>query len=163
MPSIIQHDVERQPVVSLHTSSHVAENMPDFRDRAGQGCFLCLESYRDGQYAVLVPCLRPTKARQVKGQSDVFSDNPRPIYEKMIPWDSVCESDSDIYQRLTDTCYQHLAPWKRWLPYYGITEVLEVNVRLNPSCGWTVLTLTVVSLCWCCRIGWALSYPDGIS
>ncbi|CAG9951096.1 unnamed protein product [Clonostachys rosea f. rosea IK726] len=127
MPSIIQHDVERQPVVSLHTSSHVAENMPDFRDRAGQGCFLCLESYRDGQYAVLVPCLRPTKARQVKGQSDVFSDNPRPIYEKMIPWDSVCESDSDIYQRLTDTCYQHLAPWKRWLPYYGITEVLEVN------------------------------------
>ncbi|CAH0051998.1 unnamed protein product [Clonostachys solani] len=128
MSSIIpMHDIDLQLVTSLGTSSHVAENTADFRDRAGHGCFLCLESHRHGQYAVLVPCLRPTRARRVKGHSDCFSDNPKPIYEKMIPWDSACESDSDIYQRLTDTCYQHLGSWKRWLPYYGITEVLEVN------------------------------------
>jgi hypothetical protein len=80
-----------------------------------------------------VPCLRPAKARWVVGQSEVFTDNPKPIYEKMMPWDNACELDSDIYRRLVDTCYQYLGWWKRWLPYYGITEVLEVNVRLNTS------------------------------
>ena len=61
------------------------------------------------------------------GQTDVFTD-PKPKYEKMMPWDNACESDNDIYQRLVDTCYQYLGCWKRWLPYYGITEVSEVNV-----------------------------------
>jgi hypothetical protein len=60
-----------------------------------------------------------------------------------MPWDSACESDSDIYQRLVDTCYQHLGWWKRWLPYYGITKVLEVNVRLDTSCEWKDLTLKI--------------------
>ncbi|WAO96032.1 Hypothetical protein NCS54_01368900 [Fusarium falciforme] len=130
MPSISYvHDIERQAGLGVRTFSQVIKNMPDFRDRAGQGCFLCLESPRHGQYAALVPCLRPANARRVIGHSGIFSDNPKPIYEKMMPWDSACESDSDIYQRLVDTCYQHLGRWKRWLPYYGITEVLEVNFQ----------------------------------
>ncbi|CAH0022253.1 unnamed protein product [Clonostachys rhizophaga] len=132
MSSIIHiQDVERQPVVGLSTSTHVAENMPDFRDRAGQGCFLCLESHRYGQYAVLVPCLRPTKTRRIKRYSNALSKNPKPIYEKMIPWESACESDSEIYERLTEISYEYLGPWKRWLPYYGITEVLEVKFQFS--------------------------------
>ncbi|VUC27246.1 unnamed protein product [Clonostachys rosea] len=130
MPSIIHmHDIESQLALSAQTSSNVAKKISDLRDRAGQGCFLCLESHKRGQYAILVPCLRPTRARRVRGHSGVFSDNPRPIYEKMMPWESACESDSDIYRRLTDTCYQYLGWWKRWLPYYGVTEVLEVNFQ----------------------------------
>jgi hypothetical protein len=50
------------------------------------------------------------------------------IYEEDSPWDSACESNYEIYHRLLDTCYRHLGRWKRWLPYYGITEVLEVKV-----------------------------------
>lgn len=50
------------------------------------------------------------------------------IYEADSPWDSACESDYEIYHRLLDTYYRHLGRWKRWLPYYGITEVLEVKV-----------------------------------
>lgn len=129
-------DIERQTGLRGPAISHVAENTPkagspmtDIQDRAGQCCFLCLESPQQGQYAVLVPCLRPAKARQVVGQSGFFGDNPKPIYEKMMPWDNACESDNDIYWRLVDACYQYLGWWKRWLPYYGITEVLEVNVR----------------------------------
>ncbi|KAH7019520.1 hypothetical protein EDB80DRAFT_204101 [Ilyonectria destructans] len=130
MPSISHvHDIERQAGPGVRAFPQVTENMPDIRDRAGQGCFLCLESHRQGQYAVLVPCLRPAKARRVVRYSRTFIDNPKRIYEKMMPWDSACESDNDIYRRLVDTCYQYLGWWKIWLPYYGITEVLEVNFQ----------------------------------
>ncbi|KAH7187266.1 hypothetical protein BKA60DRAFT_602415 [Fusarium oxysporum] len=37
--------------------------------------------------------------------------------------------NQDIYQRLVETCYQQLGRWKRWLPYYGITDVIEVKFR----------------------------------
>jgi hypothetical protein len=102
------YDIERQAGLGVRAFLQVTENMPGIRDRAGQGCFLCLESPRQGQYAALVPCLRPAKARRVVGQSKVFTNNPKLIYEKMMPWDNACESDSDIYQRLVDTCYQYL-------------------------------------------------------
>ncbi|KAI0880727.1 uncharacterized protein GGS22DRAFT_182051 [Annulohypoxylon maeteangense] len=121
------YDVERQAGLDIQAFPQVTRNMPNIRDRAGQGCFLCLENPREGQYAVLVPCLRPAKARRVVGQAKVFTDNPKPIYEKTMPWNYACESDNDIYQRLVDTSYQYLGWWKKLLPYYGITEVLEVN------------------------------------
>lgn len=126
-------DVERQAGLGVGAFPQVTRDMPGVRDRAGQGCFLCLKSPGQGQYAALVPCLRPARDRQVVGQSDIFTNNPKPIYEKTMPWDNAYESDSDIYRRLVYTCYKHLGWWKRWLPYYGITEVLEVNVRFNTS------------------------------
>jgi hypothetical protein len=125
------YDVERQAGLDVRAFPQVTKNMPDIRDRAGQGCFVCLESPRQGQYAALVPCLRPAPVHRVVGLSEIFSDNPKPIYEKTMPWNNACESDNDIYRPLVDTCYQYLGRWKRWLPYYGITEVPEVNVRLK--------------------------------
>ncbi|EWY79565.1 hypothetical protein FOYG_17311 [Fusarium oxysporum NRRL 32931] len=103
----------------------------DLRECAGQGCFLCLESDNQGQYAILVRCRRPTKASHIIGCTRDWdcTSNPKPIYEGTMPWDSACESDDEIYRRLIDTCYQHLGWWKRWLPYFGITEVLEVNFQ----------------------------------
>jgi hypothetical protein len=127
------HDVERNADLGVRAFLQVTKDEPDLRGRSGQGCFLCLESQNNEQYVVLVPCLRPTKACQVIGQSEIFSDNPKPISEKAMPWDGACESDTDIYRRLIDTCYQHLGWWKRRLPYYGIMEVIEVNVSLETT------------------------------
>ncbi|KAK3373054.1 hypothetical protein B0T24DRAFT_529119 [Lasiosphaeria ovina] len=44
-----------------------------------------------------------------------------------MPRECAIESDNAIYRRLVDTCYEYLGRWKRWLPYYGITDVVEVN------------------------------------
>lgn len=51
------------------------------------------------------------------------------IYEELNPKELACESDAAIYQRLQDTCFQFQGTWKRWLPFYGIVDVREVNVR----------------------------------
>jgi len=128
------YDIERQAGLGVGAFQQTRKILPGIRDRAGQGCFLCLESPTQEQYAVLVPCLRPSKARQVLGRLRVSTESTRLIYDKTMPWDNACESDSDIFRRLVDTCYQYLGWWKRWLPYYGVTEVIEVNVRLNTSC-----------------------------
>ncbi|WJG35952.1 uncharacterized protein FOBCDRAFT_242294 [Fusarium oxysporum Fo47] len=37
--------------------------------------------------------------------------------------------NQDIYQRLVETSCQQLGRWKRWLPYYGTTDVIEVKFR----------------------------------
>ncbi|KAI3327521.1 hypothetical protein HD806DRAFT_325564 [Xylariaceae sp. AK1471] len=108
----------------------------------GQGCFVCLDSPEDGQYAVLVPCIRPTKKRQ-KILYVVFSDessdelsnepevihDPKPKYKDIKPWDMACESDTEIWRRLVKTCYEHKGKWKKWIPFYGITDVREVTFR----------------------------------
>jgi hypothetical protein len=60
----------------------------------------------------------------------------------MQPWSNACESDTDIYQRLVETCYQQLGRWKRWLPYYGITDVIEVKVRVKTPWYQKDLTLS---------------------
>ncbi|KAG7107146.1 hypothetical protein HYQ44_013712 [Verticillium longisporum] len=100
--------------------------MYDDRDRAGQGCFLCLESPTQGQYAVLVPCVRPTEAPQVE---------------------TAYESDEQIYRRLVDTCYRYLGPWKKWLPYYGIDGVLEVNKVGRNRVAYTTQRVQIESHC----------------
>ncbi|KAG5657353.1 hypothetical protein KAF25_005917 [Fusarium avenaceum] len=125
MPSFshAKDDVERQG--NLLSS----KNVPDLQERAGQGCFICLDSHNQGQYAVLVPCLRPIKSRQIMRHIKDCTGKSTLIYEEDSPWDSACESDYEIYHRLLDTCYRHLGRWKRWLPYYGITEVLEVKFQ----------------------------------
>ena len=158
-PTSYALDLERQAGLDIRASLQITENVPDIQDRAGQGCFLCLESPREGQHAALVPCLRPAEVCKVVGPQRIM------MYEKIMPWNRACESDSDIYRRLVDTSYQYLGWWKRWLPYYGINEVLEVNVRLytfvlveSPD-----VVQNAVPICWCCRTGWALSYPDGFS
>ncbi|KAJ4243332.1 hypothetical protein NW762_014818 [Fusarium torreyae] len=129
--SSISHvqDVERQGNVGDRACLLASKKIPELQERAGQGCFICLESHKQGQYAVLVPCLRPTKSRQMTARIEYYTGKSKLIYGKHSPWDSACESDCDIYHRLLDTSYRHLGRWKRWLPYYGITEVLEVKFQ----------------------------------
>jgi hypothetical protein len=124
MPSpTYTQDVESQVDLGVQTDPQESITITSLQENAGQGCFLCLESHNQGQYAILVPCQRPTndgrENKRRRGRNDNSNRN------------SVCDSDEEIYRRLIDNCYQHLGWWKRWLPYYGITEVLEVNVSLN--------------------------------
>lgn len=136
MPSTIHsQDVERQVEcqvdLGVQTFEQKLKNIPSLQERAGQGCFLCLDSYGRRPYAILVPCLRPTEARGVKERIWTDARSWKEVYEDTMPWENACESDEDIYCRLRDTCYRHLGWWKRWLPYYGITNVLEVNVSMS--------------------------------
>lgn len=51
------------------------------------------------------------------------------IYEKVNPKETACESDAAIYRRLKGTCFHYQGKWKRWLPFYGVTDVREVNFQ----------------------------------
>ncbi|EXM26126.1 hypothetical protein FOTG_07147 [Fusarium oxysporum f. sp. vasinfectum 25433] len=126
-----QQDVEEEVSIGISAFSLAKVETLDLRDRAGQACFLCLETRIQGQYALPIPCLRPTRPRRITRYTGLSTDrnNRKPRYEKMQPWSNACESDTDIYQRLVETCYQQLGRWKRWLPYYGITDVIEVKFR----------------------------------
>ncbi|KAI1418926.1 hypothetical protein F5Y12DRAFT_780570 [Xylaria sp. FL1777] len=77
----------------------------------GQACFACFDSPENRQYAVLVPCVRPTTKE----------DGTR--------YNVACESDSRIWRRLVETCYEHKGKWKKWVPFYGIIEVREVTFQ----------------------------------
>ncbi|KAI0537843.1 hypothetical protein GGR58DRAFT_470079 [Xylaria digitata] len=92
----------------------------------GQGCFVCLNSPQDGQYAVLVPCARPMN--QGKGVFWTVGRHSHRIIS-LEPWNAACESDSAIWKRLVETCYENKGMWKKWIPFYGITEVREVNFQ----------------------------------
>jgi hypothetical protein len=46
------------------------------------------------------------------------------------PLRTVYESDPVIFHKLEQACYQYQGEWKRWVPFYGIVHVREVNVRV---------------------------------
>lgn len=108
------------------------KNWTHLSDRAGQCCFLCLKGNETGQYAVQVYCVRPTRSRPVKLRRESHEEDGSRrsvvIYKEIGPKEKACESDVAIYQRLKETCYQYQGMWKRWLPFYGITNVREVKV-----------------------------------
>ncbi|KAI3580770.1 hypothetical protein IWW34DRAFT_906546 [Fusarium oxysporum f. sp. albedinis] len=56
-------------------------------------------------------------------------DNPAELLDTLDYLRTQTTENQDIYQRLVETCYQQLGGWKRWLPYYGITDVIEVKFR----------------------------------
>ena len=50
------------------------------------------------------------------------------VYNNVKSTELAGESDAAIYERLMETCFQYQGKWKRWLPFYGIVDVREVNV-----------------------------------
>lgn len=127
-------DVENQacaeicPIFCKNLVKSSSRRQRNLYDWAGQGCFLCLENPGEGHYAVCVPCIKPYGYRRVIGQSKIFTQNPEPIYEKVAPWETACEPDSEVWRRLVHECYRYQGMWKRWIPFYGIIEVQEVTV-----------------------------------
>ncbi|KAH8586944.1 hypothetical protein B0O99DRAFT_527752 [Bisporella sp. PMI_857] len=98
-------------------------------DRAGQCCFLCFERRKTSQCAVQVHCLRPTKPRRIKRIRRSKHGKAIESYAKLHPREMACESDAAIYYRLKDMYFQYQGKWKSWLPFYGITNVREVNFQ----------------------------------
>jgi hypothetical protein len=98
--------------ISAHNSSLASSNQDGVSrnvDRAEQCLFICLEQGPFDQYAITIPCLRP---------------NNVPFH----PWETGCEWNSDILQRMLDECFRHIGSWKRFLPFFGITEHKIVEV-----------------------------------
>jgi hypothetical protein len=101
------------------------------KPEAAQCILLCMRGDHGDNLAVEVPCYRPTVARQVRpGRTILATRETRISYHEIKHEETVCESDSLIYLRLRETCFDYYGNWKRWIPFYGITDVQEVMVRL---------------------------------
>ncbi|KAJ4320516.1 hypothetical protein N0V94_003379 [Neodidymelliopsis sp. IMI 364377] len=99
------------------------------KPEAGQCCFLCLHGNGQVRYAVRVPCYRPETPRKIRFTTK--SATTRVCHYKDIDHsETVYESDSVIFYKLEQACYQYQGEWKRWIPFYGIVHVREVNVRV---------------------------------
>ncbi|KAH8815439.1 hypothetical protein F5884DRAFT_895335 [Xylogone sp. PMI_703] len=123
------HDIEMQAVGenNREIDGSSPTDISPLSDRAGQCIFLCLKKKGKGQYAILVPCIRPTKPRKVilihwKARKRIN------VYGDISPKEKACEGDSLIYHRLVETCFEFFGNWRRWLPFYGIVCVEEVQV-----------------------------------
>lgn len=115
-------------------------NTPEpFEDRAGQCCFLCLGQEKLSSWAIQVPCLRPTVPRQIKsrrfsrvcvgGKVALLESSNGRTYGRLNHRRTACECDASIFHRLQEICLQSQTRWRRWLPFYEITDVREVIVR----------------------------------
>lgn len=126
----IEHQAETdpKPVDFKKALDKPGRDLTKIRQNAGQCCFLCLETREHGQFAIRVPCQRLTTARCPE-RIRVY-ENGKTI--STILWKLACESDTEIYHRLVDTCYEYMGWWKRWVPYYGVTDVAEVEVSSFP-------------------------------
>ncbi|KAF2678881.1 hypothetical protein K458DRAFT_315873 [Lentithecium fluviatile CBS 122367] len=109
------------------------KNLECLSDRTAQCCFLCLQGKKYGQYAVRIPCFRPTKSRRVLYRQLVSTSegmqSEKVTYEQLNPKENACESDASIYDRLREACFQHQNKWKQWIPFYGVVNVREVNFQ----------------------------------
>lgn len=88
---------------------------------SGQSLFLCIRGKRQTRFAIRVPCQRQLR-RKVKRNGERA--------ESMLDPDRArgFESDSKITERLVAACYQFHGKWKKYIPYYGIIDVQEVEV-----------------------------------
>ena len=100
--------------------------------RAGQCCFICFQTKDRGSFAIKVPCLRPTKPRRVTWKIRYRNSNVITKYEEPGPTDNAVECDSDIYRRIKQTTFHQYGDWTRYLPFYGIKDVQEVEAWQNP-------------------------------
>ncbi len=104
-------------------------------DQAGQLCFLCLEGKGNTHVAIRIPCLRstgyrrPIKSTYKKPETKSGCLQLMEVeYARMHPSERVFEPYSTIFGRLVDKCFEYHGNWKRWLLFYGVTDVTEVNV-----------------------------------
>jgi hypothetical protein len=106
------------------------------RPQAMESIFMCYSPKNlrgDDGYAVRIRCSRPS--RQVfkeylkdKDGKPLKNDDGTPKTRKKYIERRAFESDSAIYEKLNAACYQHRGRWKRWIPFYGIVDVREVQV-----------------------------------
>ena len=108
----------------------------------GQYVFLCVQEKRSDRRLVRVPCYRPTNYRKsfLRQHGFVRATDLR----KPRPCKTACESDMAIYLKLKDSLYKHEDSWKKWIPFFGVLAVHEVQIRIFQS--WLERLLTYFGL-----------------
>jgi hypothetical protein len=97
-----------------------------------QCCFICLDLGEDDAKAVQIRIKRPTKYRRIKTWATGSSGNLKSIcYKDIQRCDWAVESDADVYHKIRRTSLSAYGAWYRFLPFYGIKSVQEVEVRLT--------------------------------
>jgi len=92
-----------------------------------QSLFACFPSKRQMHNAVRIPCHRfdcETKTL-FKGVQD--NGQPARLANGSTLISGKSEYDSQITEKLVAACYQHYGNWKKYIPFYGITSVREVE------------------------------------
>lgn len=142
-----------------------------FEDRAGQCIFLCHEDNRSSSWAIQVPCLRPTDERYivrrtfckaiVDGQQYFQeSANDTITYRKHSHRETAYECDATIFQRLQQACLQTQPWWRKFLPFWGMTEFKEVIVSsLNSIPSAKLTSGAIVYISWHCEFRWPFRSP----
>jgi len=84
----------RRDAIDLERGKTLSELLPELRSgppklprspardllaRAGQVCFVCLDRPRHGQYAIAIPCLKPSRERQIQHRI-VFTNSDDETY-----------------------------------------------------------------------------------
>jgi len=126
------HEKQRTTLFDLDPKI-ARKNQANISARTAQFCFLCLYGRKYGHYAVRIPCFRPTRWRQILSWvtfEDEVAQDEKITYTQLDPMENACESDAAIYDRLKRVCFQHQNRWKKWIPFYGIVDVREINVSL---------------------------------
>ena len=73
-----------------------------------------------------------------------FDENRNKVhqYHDIGPKERVFESDSEVFERLKRTCFEYQGRWKSWIPFYGVTNVEEVQVSYSYPGSETSLIVT---------------------
>ena len=50
------------------------------------------------------------------------------VYHEMGPKEMSFESDAAVFERLKWACFESQGRWRKWIPFYGITNVEEIKV-----------------------------------
>jgi hypothetical protein len=96
----------------------------------GQCLFVCLEQGPMDHYAIKIPCFWPQEYRRT--QRKMVSMKEQRIIEEehwsVQPWEVARECNSDVLERILYGCYRYIGSWKRFIPFFGITDLKFVQV-----------------------------------
>jgi hypothetical protein len=95
----------------------------------GQCVFLCVQGKRSERRLVRVPCHRPTNYRKSFSRQHGYIGAIN-LRKKPRPRETACESDMAIYLKLKYALYKHEGSWKKWIPFFGVLAVHEVQVSI---------------------------------
>lgn len=102
--------------------------------RSAQYCFICVDFSGDDAKALQVRLKRPMEHREIKTWSIDKTGNLKSIrYNDVRRCDWAVESDAEAYAKIRKAFLLACSGWVRFMPFYGITSVREVEVRTPSS------------------------------
>jgi hypothetical protein len=102
--------------------------------RSAQHCFICVDFSGDDAKALQVRLKRPMEHREIGTWSTDKTGNLKSIrYNNVRRCDWAVESDAGAYAKIRKAFLLARSGWVRFMPFYGITSVREVEVRTPSS------------------------------